>query len=273
MPTPDRDRVQRFWRDARLPFVESRRACHSRACYRAHSHPTFSIGAVDAGTSLFTGACHGPVTLRAGTLVLVPASQVHACNPARGSAWSYQMLHLDAAWLQSVRGGTGDGVERAEAIRIVSDPAAYRRFCQLNALLFAEVAAPLKEAALVAFMSDCDAQAGWQVPALEPPTVLAERIRPAMARMRATPAACPGLDELAPLAQMSAYQLIRAWRLVTGMTPHAWLLNHHVNLAREGVREARPLAALAQELGFADQAHLQRVFKAHAGVTPGGYRR
>ena len=46
----------RLWRDPRLPQVESRRACNSRACYKAHSHPTFSIGAVDAGSSLFTGA-------------------------------------------------------------------------------------------------------------------------------------------------------------------------------------------------------------------------
>jgi AraC-like DNA-binding protein len=32
------------------------------------------------------------------------------------------------------------------------------------------------------------------------------------------------------------------------------------------------LAQLAHELGFADQSHLQRVFKAHAGITPGRYR-
>ncbi|WP_251475102.1 hypothetical protein [Stenotrophomonas lactitubi] len=55
-----------FWRDAAMPYVESRRACDSRACYRAHSHPTFSIGAVDQGTSLFTGAACGAVTLHRG---------------------------------------------------------------------------------------------------------------------------------------------------------------------------------------------------------------
>ena len=42
-----------FWRDPFLPHVESRRACHSRACYKPHSHPTFSIGAVDAGGSMW----------------------------------------------------------------------------------------------------------------------------------------------------------------------------------------------------------------------------
>ena len=52
--------TQAFWHDPALPFVESRRACQSRACYRPHHHPTFSIGAVDEGTSIFTGAGDEP---------------------------------------------------------------------------------------------------------------------------------------------------------------------------------------------------------------------
>lgn len=50
-----------------MPFVESRRACHSRGCYRPHSHPTFSIGAVDEGRSLFSDAAEAAVELSAGT--------------------------------------------------------------------------------------------------------------------------------------------------------------------------------------------------------------
>ncbi|MFT9299154.1 MAG: helix-turn-helix transcriptional regulator, partial [Gluconobacter sp.] len=74
------------------------------------------------------------------------------------------------------------------------------------------------------------------------------------------------------LAGMSRYQVIRAFRAVTGMTPHAWQLNQRVNLAREWVQSEDSLADVAQNLGFADQAHFQRVFKAHAGVTPGRFR-
>ena len=67
------DPTQQFLRDPALPHVESRRACHSRACYRPHSHPTYSIGAVDEGASVFTGAPDGPVRLAPGTLVFLPA--------------------------------------------------------------------------------------------------------------------------------------------------------------------------------------------------------
>ncbi|EMC2288997.1 AraC family transcriptional regulator [Klebsiella pneumoniae] len=265
--------TQAFWRDPALPFVESRRACQSRACYKPHHHPTFSIGAVDGGTSVFTGAADGPVLLSPGTLVFVPASRVHACNPAPDTAWSYQMLHLDAAWLQAVRReyARTDAMDD-EPVRIVTDPAVYAHFCRLNVLLFKEGDPIEKEAALIEFVGDYDTEQGLSIKGPTVPSNLAERIRPALDCLCASPTATTTLEKLADLAGMSRYQVIRAFRAVTGMTPHAWQLNQRVNLAREWIRSGDSLADVAQHLGFADQAHFQRVFKAHAGVTPGRFR-
>ena len=47
-----------FWSDPRMPYVETRKACQSRICYKAHSHATFSIGAVDQGQSRFSIYLH-----------------------------------------------------------------------------------------------------------------------------------------------------------------------------------------------------------------------
>ena len=80
------------------------------------------------------------------------------------------------------------------------------------------------------------------------------------------------LVELARMAHMSRYQLIRAFRTATGMTPHAYQLNIRINQARDWLRQGAELADIAYRLGFADQSHFQRIFKAHAGVTPGLYR-
>lgn len=270
---PRSDMSQTFWRDPAMPFVESRRACRSRACYRPHHHPTFSIGAVDGGRSVFTGAANGPVELQPGTLVFVPAGRVHACNPMPGAEWSYQMLHLHADWLRAVRQeyAQTDAMDD-EPVRIVVAPAAYARFCQLNALLFSDAAARDKETALIEFIGDRDTEQGLRIEAPTIPSRVADQIQPALDALRAAPAAAIALRELAQLAGMSRYQLIRAFRAVTGMTPHAWQLNLRINLARERMRQGDDLSDLAQRLGFADQAHFQRVFKAHAGVTPGRFR-
>lgn len=270
---PHNTSTQVFWRDPSLSFVESRRACHSRACYKPHHHPTFSIGAVDDGRSVFDGGPDGPVALHPGTLVFVPATRVHACNPAPETAWSYQMLHLDAAWLRAVRMEYAQAAPiDAEPIRIVTDPSAYARFCELNALLFSEARPCDKEAGLIAFIGDCDTRQGLRIAVPDAPSNLFAQIRPALDWLRNAPASSITLDELAQLAGMSRYQLIRAFRAVTGMTPHAWQLNQRINLARERIRAGDRIADVAQDLGFADQAHFQRVFKAHAGITPARFR-
>lgn len=254
-------------------FVESRRACHSRACYKPHHHPTFSIGAVDDGRSVFTGSADGPVALHPGTLVFVPATRMHACNPAPETAWSYQMLHLDTAWLRTARMEYAQASPiDAEPIRVVTNPSVYARFCQLNALLFSEARPCDKEAALIEFIGDCDTRQGLHIEAPDAPSNLAGQIQPALDCLRTAPASSITLDELAQLADMSRYQVIRAFRAVTGMTPHAWQLNQRINLAREWIRGGDRISDVAHHLGFADQAHFQRVFKAHAGVTPGRFR-
>ncbi|MBV4504673.1 AraC family transcriptional regulator [Pseudomonas sp. BW13M1] len=260
-----------IWHDPALPYVESRRACHSRACYKAHSHPSFSIGAVDAGHSRFTGASDGQVRLPPGTLVFVPAQRVHACNPEAGQAWSYQMLHLDADWLRCLRLESGFAADQPGAVARVSRSAAlYRQFCGLNTLLFSKATAFEKEAALVAFLGDNDFSIHPDLPPAPP--LPPSTLRDLLAHAEEQTLAELSLDGLARLAGMGRYQLIRAVNIATGMTPHAYLLNARINRARQLLRQDRPLAEVAYRLGFADQSHFQRVFKAHAGVTPGAYR-
>ncbi len=269
------DAIAEFWRDPALPYAESRRACHSRACYKPHSHPTFSIGAVDRGASLFTGANDGPVALGAGAVVFVPASRVHACNPQPDTAWSYQMLHLDTSWLQAVRHEYARPAAKFgddEPIRIVRDATVYARFYRLNALLFSTADPRDKEAALIEFVGDCNAANGLSIDAPAPSPHQAEQIDAVLDFLRREPVTGIALADLARLAGINRYQLIRVFRAATGMTPHAWQLNQCINLAREQIRRGERIAEVAHRLGFADQAHFQRVFKAHTGITPGRFR-
>lgn len=261
-----------------MPYVESRRACNSHACYRAHSHPTFSIGAVDAGHSLFTNATQTAQAIGPGTVVLVPAALVHACNPLPGKAWSYQMLHVDAAWLAALWQETAHASAQeispwplAGAV-LSQDAALYTRFCRLNACLFSHAHAQEKETALIDFLGACQPMPAGTAQAILQPGPARRRIQPALHLLHEELALAPSLQTLAHAAQMSRYQLIRAFRAATGLTPHAYQLNLRINHAREWLRVGDDLADVAYRLGFADQSHFQRVFKAHTGVTPGLYR-
>ena len=62
------------------------------------------------------------------------------------------------------------------------------------------------------------------------------------------------------------------FRLVFGTSPYRYLLMRRLDLAREEIHRGRPLADVAVEAGFADQAHLTRMFRDAFGLTPARYR-
>src|SRR5262249_3039110 len=80
------------------------------------------------------------------------------------------------------------------------------------------------------------------------------------------------LDDLAQVADMSRFHLIRLFRERYGVTPFAFQRNLRVDRARAALKLAEPLADAAAEPGFADQSHLGRAFRAVMGATPGQYR-
>jgi AraC-like DNA-binding protein len=78
--------------------------------------------------------------------------------------------------------------------------------------------------------------------------------------------------ELEAVTGLTRYDLARQFRLVFGTSPYRYLLMRRLDLAREEIHRGRPLADVAVEAGFADQAHLTRMFRDAFGLTPARYR-
>ncbi len=275
-PPPRENVTAEFWRSDALPQLESRRSCREVACYRPHTHDRFSIGLIDAGESSFTGASGRSVELRPGDVLCIPAGHVHACNP-EGGRWEYQMIHAEQYWIRQLLGAAGpEAGETARllgAISVFRVPGLHRRFDALNERLFAggvpdparigeELRNGLRRCARAVPLHR-------EAPVSDPET--STRLRAVIARLRDDETA-PALDELAELAGMSRFQLIRAMKRTTGLTPTSWRHDHRVNAARRLLREGGTLAGVAAELGFADQSHFHRVFRSHVASTPGSYR-
>jgi len=259
----------RFWRDSALPFAESRSAADSRACYRPHTHATFSIGVVDAGRSVFTSHGHS-VPLTPGMLVAVPAGCLHACNPAPGARWSYQMLHLDVAWMADTLAHAGAPPAPQTAI-VVQAPSAHAAFCALNQRLFSHACAPAKRAALTRFLTEGTWRSGKAV-ALTVSSATAPLAR-VQAILQARHAEALPLALLAEVAAMTPRALVDAFRTATGMTPHAYQMDLRINAARSRLREGDAPAEVACDLGFYDQSHFHHAFQQRVATTPGDYRR
>jgi AraC-like DNA-binding protein len=79
------------------------------------------------------------------------------------------------------------------------------------------------------------------------------------------------LDELATVTGLSRFHLVRAFAAEFGMPPHAYLNQVRLAKAKKFIAAGIPLAAVAAEMGFADQSHFTRHFKKAYGVTPAEY--
>lgn len=81
------------------------------------------------------------------------------------------------------------------------------------------------------------------------------------------------LNELAKYVDLSPYYFLRVFRAQVGMPPHAFLESVRIRHTQRLIRNGKPLAEIAMEVGFSSQSHMTRSFKKIIGVTPGQYAR
>ena len=81
------------------------------------------------------------------------------------------------------------------------------------------------------------------------------------------------LAHIAAECGLSAFQLIRVFQRVLGVSPYAYVVQMRVNRARDLLHQGVGVSEVAYACGFSDQSHLTRVFKKAIGVPPGVYRR
>lgn len=82
------------------------------------------------------------------------------------------------------------------------------------------------------------------------------------------------LSEVAAAVGRHPVHVAQRFRQRFGLSIGAYVRRLRVeHVARRLAAGGEPLARLAAEAGFADQSHMQRVFKACLGVTPTAYRR
>jgi AraC-like DNA-binding protein len=79
------------------------------------------------------------------------------------------------------------------------------------------------------------------------------------------------MAELSALTGLSRFHLSRTFRDITGLPPYQYF--EQVRLARAKVllRKGHEISAVAMALGYSDQSHFHRQFRAVAATTPGRY--
>jgi AraC-like DNA-binding protein len=130
-----------------------------------------------------------------------------------------------------------------------------------------------EEAALdVAAMALRSADGDSRAPAAPRREVL-ERVTHAVREIERDPSAERELSTLAADAELSAFQFLRAFRRLTGTTPHQYLLRARLREAAATLRATdRKIVEIALDCGFNDLSNFNHAFRAEFGMSPRAYR-
>jgi len=241
--------------------------------FARHSHATYGLGLLEHGAQT-SASGRGQVDAHAGDLITTNPGEVHDGRPLGGDTRRWRMVYLEPAALQSLLHEPGaSGFAQVELTRpVIQDARLGRALRQLFMRIESWAAGGCDPLACdEALVHTCALLV--QSHATTPPPRAAQgevkQVRDLIADDLLNP---PTLTDMAALAGLSKYQLLRRFAQAYGVPPHAWLLQQRAERARHLIREGQSLAQAAACSGFADQSHMTRTFVRQFGFTPGAWQ-
>jgi len=262
----------REWIESRGPVdgVELFQARFAGRAYRKHRHDTYAVGVTDFGLQVFDYR-RAVYTSAPGQVAVLYPDELHDGRAGTAEGFGYRIVYIEPARL-------------AEAVRVIRGrphPLPFLRDAVLTSRRLAAAIdeifrAPLEPLAVDSLVVELaeglldGARSGAGPSAVRRVDAGAvERVRQVLDahRTRIVRSA-----ELEAVIGLTRYDLARQFRVALGTSPHRYQLMRRLEHARRALRTARSIAAVAADLGFADQAHFTRAFRSAFGLTPGRYR-
>jgi AraC-like DNA-binding protein len=237
----------------------------SNHSFPRHTHDEYGIGVVLSGAQRSWSGI-GAVESLPGDVITVNPGELHDGLPVDGAARRWRIVYFEPAIL------AGEFMPEARhELEFVSPSLRHPSLGRSVNRMFDALADPVDwmavEQPLLEIVARLVSSATFARDA--------HRATPAVARARARidddPSGAVTLSELAALCGVSRYQLVRAFTRELGITPHAYVVQCRVRLARQWLLRGETIAAAAHRAGFADQSHLTRAFVRQFGITPGRY--
>lgn len=278
-----------FYHHQVLPFVEVRHGYGGNVCYAKHTHNSYSFGVVLRGQANYT--CRAQTSLLTeGQLALIAPDIPHACNPIQHAEWEYLMFYVQPKALA--------GLALIFTHHAIDDKYLY----QLLVNLFYCISQPTvttnvlmkKWLAIYQHLQknyqlnlNCFKNEGVQKDNQFKQHINTQSKQCCTAEKRAQTALTwlkqhtnPKCTQTVTVTQadwanavnLSSNNLRRCLKQSYQYSPHQYVLNQRIHLAKKLLHQNYSLADIAYQLGFADQAHFQRTFKRFTAITPQQYQ-
>jgi AraC-like DNA-binding protein len=238
--------------------------------FDTHRHDTYAIGLTDVGVQAFDYRGVAQISTPGRVVVLHP-DETHDGRAGTPAGFGYRIVYVAPARIhEAARAICG----RPCALPFVRQPvAANETLASTIEAAFRLSPEPLAIDGLILCLAEALLDADPSCGEGTPPTRLD---RSALTRARqfldAETTRVIRSSELEEVTGLTRYELARQFRSAFGTSPYRYSLMRRLDGARARLQRNRSLADVALAAGFADQAHLSRMFKDAFGVTLARHR-
>ena len=235
--------------------------------FQRHYHLDFHIGLITNGQQKFhyQGASY---QVGAGQIVVMPPDELHDGHSLLDSGYQVKVFSVDPQWLSDLAELKRPGNTISFNQLIVHDSRVFKPLAQLHH--------SLAEDNLSQLAKDCLPYEGFnqlftRYGALGQKTAIPlgqQSVNTLKEYLMANLDQPVRLEQLSELCQLSPTQFQRHFKAKVGLTPYAWLSRLRLEQGMKLLKSGLGGTEVAHQIGFYDQAHFSKAFKATYGVSP-----
>ena len=262
----------KFWHDTALSNLELLHATYVTHTFAPHTHEGYVIGVIEQGAEQFAYRRSRHIA-PAGSIVFINPGEMHTGSSAAESGWTYRTLYPS---IELVQRAVSDLVGRHRDIPffaepVVHDPEMMAEISFVHRALEEQTSALERESRLLWTLDRLLVRYADDHPRPRPLTKEHSSIQRVRSYLDENYAENISLEQLAAMAHLSPFHLLRSFRNHVGLPPHAYQIQVRIMHARQMLRMGLSCIDTAFAVGFADQSHFTKHFKRMVGVPPGLY--
>ena len=264
-----------IWKPKALDGIFLFKAQFKRFAYNKHTHREFAIGVVERGTPkcYHKGATQ---VVPSGAIITVNPGEIHTGEAATNKGYQYRMAYIPPEFISEFLHdlyGTGVSLAYFRSLVTFDNEISHSLLHALR--LLDQKLHDLLEAQICFIQAIAELFMRYGQPQYSPQSLKQNPgvIRKACEFIHEKVSENISLEDISCAVGVSHFHFLRLFKATTGFSPHAYLIQRRIEIAKTLIEHGNSLVQAALEAGFSDQSHMTRRFKTTYGVTPGQYQK